>query len=370
MTSVAYVDFGADRHSRSLRMENQKQGHFSIFRSLLTADWAKDTAKFTLWVRLIGQASHKARKVRFNNVDWDLMPGQLVTKFSVLARVLRDTEGNEKSVQQVRRMLEFFEKEGMISFSGNRFGTVISVKNYADYQADFAGDNSEAKAGGMKSSNGAGLKAIPGGNSESLTGEYEQEGINNTNPPLTPQGGNIEEANKALDYYNRLSKSSCRSAEPFLKLLTPTETRNAYTLKDLCLVVRWALTTWKKKSDSLPKPLNICRVTKFDGYLSDAEKWKAERVDINCQAVIDAYNEVTNGRMPPAELDRDREVAINALVGKLARKNIEGFRNYFNAFMAEARDFYFGGQDGSGWCANFDTLMKPETLRKVKEGAL
>lgn len=118
-------------------MENQKQGHFALFRSLLSKDWATDTAKFALWVRIIGLAQYKPRSVEFDGVKWDLQPGQLVTKISYLARKLKDSQGNEKSAKQVRDMLEFFAKEKMITFAGNRHGTVISVINYTDYQADF-----------------------------------------------------------------------------------------------------------------------------------------------------------------------------------------------------------------------------------------
>lgn len=192
---------------------------------------------------------------------------------------------------------------------------------------------------------------------------------NKERSPIAPKG-DLEGAQKAVEYYNQLTGSSCRSADPYLRLMTETTGRKAYTLQDVCLVTRWAITAWSRKDKTLPKPENICRVKRFDGYLSDAEKWQRESVDIDCQAVIDAYNEVTEGRMPPAELYRDREIAIRELVTVLAKKNIDGFRNYFKAFMANARDFYFGGADGSGWCANFDTLMKPEILRKVKEGSL
>lgn len=187
--------------------------------------------------------------------------------------------------------------------------------------------------------------------------------------PIPPEG-DFEGAQKALEYYNQIANSSCRSAEPYLRLMTATQARKAYTLQDVCLVTRWAITAWNHKGGSLPKPENICRVKRFDGYLADAERWQREGIDIDCQAVIDAYNEVTDGRMPYAELYRDREIAIREMVTHLAKKNVEGFRNYFKAFLADARDFYFGGPDGSGWCANFDTLMELKTLRKVKEGSL
>lgn len=192
--------------------------------------------------------------------------------------------------------------------------------------------------------------------------------------PLIPQGEGIEEilnqAKQALEYYNEISKSTCRDAKPYLTLLTATTSRSAYNLQDLNLVTRWALTVWKRRGNSCPKPKSLCAVTRFDGYLSDAEKWLQSSVDIDCQAVIDAYNEVTAGKLPEADLDRDREIAIRELAQHLAKKNVEGFRAYFAGFIEDARDFYFGGSDGIGWKASFEYLMKPETLRKVRRGEL
>lgn len=118
-------------------MENQKLGHFALFRSVLTKDWARDYAKLALWVHLIGGATHKPRSVVFDGVKWDLERGQMVTKMSILCRKLLDPKGEEKTAKQVRGMLDFFAKEKMISYSGNRHGTLISILNYADYQADF-----------------------------------------------------------------------------------------------------------------------------------------------------------------------------------------------------------------------------------------
>ncbi|MCT8345143.1 MULTISPECIES: replication protein [Photorhabdus] len=82
-------------------------------------------------------AQYKPRSVEFSGVQWDLGSGQLVTKIPILARKLRDSKGNEKTQKQVRDMLEFFSSEGMLTFSGNRHGTVITITNYADYQGDF-----------------------------------------------------------------------------------------------------------------------------------------------------------------------------------------------------------------------------------------
>ncbi|WP_447867206.1 replication protein [Rahnella bonaserana] len=199
-----------------------------------------------------------------------------------------------------------------------------------------------------------------------------------TDPPKAPKGETgkefseqvLAEAKLALEYYNELTDGSCRSAEPFAVLLTETKSRSAYTLQDLQLVVRWVVQTWKRRNNTVAKPANICRVNRFDGYLSDAEVWQKTCVDIDCQAVIDAYNDVTAGRMAPADLYRDRSIAIRELASHLAKQTPEGFRAYFRAFLADAREYYFGGADGLGWRADFDYLMQPKTLRKVREGTL
>ncbi|EMN3922153.1 replication protein [Citrobacter farmeri] len=239
-------------------------------------------------------------------------------------------------------------------------------KNIAEWQIEgchYSGDNVTALMTKNVTKTVTDLSPKQSHTKETITKEKKERS------PIPPQG-DFDGAQKALEYYNQLTNSSCRSAEPYLRLMTATQSRKAYTLQDVCLVTKWAVSAWSRKGNSLPKPENICRVKRFDGYLTDAEKWQREGVDIDCQAVIDAYNEVTDGRMPFAELYRDREIAIRELATHLARKNVEGFRNYFKAFIANARDFYFGGPDGSGWCANFDTLMELKTLRKVKEGSL
>ncbi|MFG1172139.1 replication protein [Erwiniaceae bacterium CAU 1747] len=195
----------------------------------------------------------------------------------------------------------------------------------------------------------------------------------NTDPPKAPKGEFSEEvisqAKQVLDYYNELTGTTCRSAEAFAVLLTPRSARAAYTVDDLKLVVRWVVLSWKRRNGTIAKPANICRVNRFDGYLADAAAWDASYVDIDCAAVVEAYNEIAGDRLPLAELDEGRATAIRDLVTHLTHKNIDALRAYFRAFVTEARPHYFG-ENPSGWRANFDFLMKPETLRKVRERAL
>lgn len=74
--------------------------------------------------------------INFKGVDWNLTRGQLVTTREILASQI-EIGGKPVSALIIRRALEFFEKQGMISKSGNRLGTVITITNYDAYQSYF-----------------------------------------------------------------------------------------------------------------------------------------------------------------------------------------------------------------------------------------
>ncbi|WP_387468271.1 replication protein, partial [Photorhabdus sp. RM323S] len=96
--------------------------------------------------------------------------------------------------------------------------------------------------------------------------------------PLTPVGDeNL--ALEILDYFNKLTSSKFQSTAPFLKALSTVKSKGVcYTADEIKLVVEWSVTQWRY-GDKL-KPENLCRMKRFDGYLSDAIRWK-ERTDRN-----------------------------------------------------------------------------------------
>ncbi|EAN6200724.1 helix-turn-helix domain-containing protein [Salmonella enterica] len=198
------------------------------------------------------------------------------------------------------------------------------------------------------------------------------EPVNEPNDPPNPQKGKGDEwiladAKKALEFYNEQTGTRCRDIKPFVLMLTPTQTREVYTLAELQLVIRWVLATWRRRGSGLPKPANICRVNRFDGYLADAEAWATTEADVDPDAVMKGYNEIFADTLPAAELDADRRGMIIRLAAHMKNKTTGAFLGYFEKFRADAPDFYFGA---SGWRASFDYLMKPETLRKTREEAL
>lgn len=350
MSNVAYATFGARKEQLETRVASLDDGYLRI---------ATTIGKLKPKLKMAGREHQVFDAVIFCTFGWNKSEDKVTNTYLADMTDLDDSDvADALNVLAERKIINLRKVGGFKLVSVNVNIDQWQLNKSKKQPSKMLGENTQQVGRKRVSSWAKSPDTL-----NSLT-------LNKSKTPHTPQGGDIEGAQKALEYYNQLANSSCRSAEPYLRLMTPTTARKAYTLQDVCLVTRWAITAWSKKDKTLPKPENICRVKRFDGYLSDAEKWQREHVDIDCQAVIDAYNEVTEGRMPPAELYRDREIAIRELVTVLAKKNVDGFRNYFKAFLANARDFYFGGPDGSGWCANFDTLMEEKTLRKVKEGSL
>ncbi|ECV0659312.1 replication protein [Salmonella enterica] len=278
-------------------MENQKQGHFSLFRSLLSKEWAKDTAKLAMWIRLIGEASYKHRTVEFSGREWDLMPGELVTTAAIMGRKLRDQDGHEKSPQAVTRMINFFVKEGMITTKGTRFGTVISITNYGQYQEISPDEPCDKPSDNNKPSNGAALKHSPDEPCDKPSDEQNKKVVNkkvvnNNKTPLPPNGG----------------------------------------------------------GDGQVKP----------------ERRKAERIDY--ESFLNAYNTEVGDRLPHAvAVNEKRKRRLKKIIPQLKTPNVDGFRAYVRAFVHQARPFYFGDND-TGWTADFDYLLREDSLTGVREG--
>ena len=92
------------------------------------------------------------------------------------------------------------------------------------------------------------------------------------NTPLTPQGGDSEAAQDCLDYYNEVTSSRCSATACFEKALTTVKAKGkCFTVDEVKLVIRWTAATWGYKAT----PENICRMTRFDTYLSNSLKWEA-----------------------------------------------------------------------------------------------
>lgn len=142
MSTAKVIDFYNAK--KGVNMENFKKGYIALSRSVRHADWAKCAIKRTLWENLLLDASYKSRTVNFKGTEWNLSRGQLVTTREILANQI-EIGGKPVNSTIIRRVLEFFENQGMISKSGNRLGTVITIINYDAYQSYFCDQLNDKK---------------------------------------------------------------------------------------------------------------------------------------------------------------------------------------------------------------------------------
>lgn len=86
------------------------------------------------------------------------------------------------------------------------------------------------------------------------------------------------------------------------------------------------------------------------------------------QTFLDAYNDILGDRLPNAiDLTDKRRRGIKKLLPRLKTPNVDGFRAYLGAFSRMAKPFYFG-ENKTGWCADFDFMLRETTLVGVREG--
>lgn len=294
------------------------------------------------------------------------------------ARIIaRNVGSTEKRVEE---MMKYFIEIGLFECSQGHITCLKLLKRLDQSMTSKSGYRAAINAAKEQFKLEKLINQTPKGHDRVMTGSWQgheldieveeeiEEEKKNIKRKEVNQGGDFqisEAAYRCLAFYNEKAGCKCRDAKPFIELLTETKTRKAYTEDEITLVIEWALTQWRSRGGT-PKPINICRVTKFDGYLADAEQWRKLSATVNAADVVEAFNSTFDGLLPPAELDRDLERKIYAFTDYLKDKSITGFIAYFEAFKNTASDFYFG----NGFTATLDFLLKPKTLRDTRAGAL
>lgn len=115
-----------------------------------------------------------------------------------------------------------------------------------------------------------------------------------------------------------------------------------------------------------------------DGNTHSDEKQKIDRTDYI--GIAQAYNDaldLTGVALPriadPSNLSDKRKRAVKKLSEVFKKRFGDGSASalgeYFTDFMRSAREFYFG-ENNRGWKADFDFLLRENTLDKVLEGNL
>ena len=149
-----------------------------------------------------------------------------------------------------------------------------------------------------------------------------------------------------------------RIGKTFTESVKPTFTKS----------VKGSLPNQSNTKDNIQKTINTNTPLPPEGELAhvfNPEKRKADRTDY--QAFLQAYNEEVGELLPHAvALNDTRKRRLKKLIPQLKTPNVEGWRAYVKAFVAQAKPFYFG-QNDTGWAADIDYLLRDKTLLGVRE---
>lgn len=102
----------------------------------------------------------------------------------------------------------------------------------------------------------------------------------------------------------------------------------------------------------------------------DGESESSADKRATAKQVSDAYNEILGGKLPKCvALNEKRKRAIKRFLDSLKSPTEKSVNAYLRRFLKVARPFHFGEND-RGWRADFDYVIKSDTVIKVREESL
>lgn len=168
-------------------------GFVSLHRSILRWGWYKNANTSRLFIHLLLTAEYKARCIHGKSIK----RGQRLCSVENLAVELG------LSIRQTRTALEHLKSTGEVTTKTSPQGTVITVKNYVEYQTatnDMSGDRQTTDKQVVKqTTNKRQTTDKPTSNKE----------INNNIPPISPKGD--EYSSDFLEFWEEYPKGRKRS---------------------------------------------------------------------------------------------------------------------------------------------------------------
>ncbi|MDX7992607.1 replication protein [Xenorhabdus littoralis] len=350
MSNVAYADFGAKNRQERPTVANLEDGFTmlanELYEALIGADITRNQAKV---------AHAVCRKT-----------------YGFKKKVDRITDSQIATLCKISREKVNIAKNDLISMKvlvmeGKKIGPNKNIHEWEIPECDRIGNIVTKTA--TKSVTKLVTEDVTESDTHKRNTLKEKEKI-----PLTPTG----EENLALEilgYFNQLTHSRFQSTAPFLKALTTVKSKGVYyTADEIKLVIEWAVTQWKYGEKVNPE--NLCRMKRFDGYLSDALRWK-ERIDrnpVDCPhaELITLWNSKIPDRSVEAQEWTQRRPAYRNLEsvwnGKTNKGKWREVQHMATCFDLISQSSLFSQLEERPWLT-LDWILKPENWAQVYEQA-
>ncbi|SFB90283.1 DnaD and phage-associated domain-containing protein [Alkalibacterium subtropicum] len=123
-------------------------GYIKFYRKITKSFVWTDPYTFKLWTLCLLKAAHKDNKFLFNGEEITVNSGQFVTGRAAITKELNEGAKSEHRMTEasVWRRLKKFEKEEMLNIDSTTKYSVITIKNWHDYQVSEQQVNSDRTA--------------------------------------------------------------------------------------------------------------------------------------------------------------------------------------------------------------------------------
>ncbi|MBO6402301.1 DnaD domain-containing protein [Enterococcus faecalis] len=112
-------------------------GYIKLYRKVTNSFVWTNSDMFKLWILCLMKASHEDRKFLFNGQEIAVSSGQFVTGRAVIEKEFNEGVPRDQQIvgRTLWRWLKKFENEQMLSISSTPKYSVITIKNWSDYQS-------------------------------------------------------------------------------------------------------------------------------------------------------------------------------------------------------------------------------------------
>lgn len=230
------------------------QGWISLYRKIQNSFVWTNSDQLKLWLLILMKANHSENKFLFNGNEIFLSSGQMVTGRDAIAL---EFNNGVKPVQRVSsrqlwRWIKQFEKEQMLSIESTSRNSVITVKNWSEYQQHDQQVSSKRPA------------------------PVQQVSTNNND--------NNEDKEPPVDYAALISYLNEKSGRAFHnteanRKLIKARLNDGFTKKDFQKVIVYKSAEWKDNADMSKylRPNTLFASTHFDDYLNEANAYIASQ---------------------------------------------------------------------------------------------
>jgi len=124
-------------------------GYVKFYRKITKSFVWTDPYTFKLWTLCLLKANHKDNKFLFNGEEIEVNSGQFVTGRAAITKELNEGAKGEHRMTEasVWRRLKKFEKEEMLNIDSTTKYSVITIKNWHEYQVSEQQVNSDRTTG-------------------------------------------------------------------------------------------------------------------------------------------------------------------------------------------------------------------------------